>query len=351
MSESGERQIDDGYEMRFEMAEKILRFLNIAKNIDAFGGKKAEEVLGDEESRRQFLLDISPEEYAQLIIGINGILRNRKREEWGMDGVTVVIGDQDDIRWDFPEFEDKQDLLNESLSAAKKMASENADLDDIGVLMSSALSATHLFNDGNGRTAKFILALVSRGYSSEHKQLFEEVLTSPDVSNFVNVGMIQGSITDIIEREIGMRSGTERFRFDTGLKIPTIDFDKSISAEKQALFERALKRSRLHLFEALFIEYKKNLSQYLNEDGRIEFQKMVLDLNDETIENVVKTWKQLKKKQVELIIDAIANPDKPEYQFTLPNNGDPKKESLFNIYKEKMKRTDPNIYKKIFATE
>src|SRR3989338_5678080 len=93
-----EREVDDGslrgHELRDRMAEKMLRFLDAAERIDAFQGKRAEEVLANEETRRQFISGLSPQDYIQLLIGINGILRNRDRSEWGMDGKDVVIGSQ-----------------------------------------------------------------------------------------------------------------------------------------------------------------------------------------------------------------------------------------------------------------
>src|SRR5204863_10056658 len=105
-------EIDDGLELRQRMAEKLLFFLNSAKRIKALEGKTVEEVLGTPEARCQFILHVAPDEYRELLDGINGILRNLEKEDWGMDGKTVVIGNPDNPQWDFPEHDDKSDLLD-----------------------------------------------------------------------------------------------------------------------------------------------------------------------------------------------------------------------------------------------
>ena len=106
------RQVDDGYELRPKMTDKLLRFLDVVKNIPGLEGRSLEEVIGDKESRRQFIINLPPEDYQELLIGINGILRNLPKDQWEMDGKGVVMGDPEHPQWTFPKFEDKKELLS-----------------------------------------------------------------------------------------------------------------------------------------------------------------------------------------------------------------------------------------------
>lgn len=355
------KDVDDGGpEFRPRMAEKLLRFLSMSKNIEAFQGKSAEEVFDNEESRRQFILNLSPEEYTKLLIGINGILRNKDRDEWGLDGKEVAIIGSHGAVWDFPEFEDKPILLEQSLQAAKKMIQGNRSLEDVALLLSSVTSSTHLFNDGNGRTSRFLLALVNRGYSKDKQTIFEDVLSSSDFSNSVNTGMLQPMITSIMEKEIDMQSeeGDRLIFRNRDGRFPSKEvekgdliFDRAVSLERQDLFKKELRNSWFYMFEAIFVHIKKDVNKYMNESMNMGLELVTPDLTNEAIDKIIATWRQLKRRHVELIIDSIANPDKEVYQMKLNNrDGTTETRSILSIYKKKIKRsTDESIYKKVFG--
>ncbi|MDO8505362.1 MAG: Fic family protein [bacterium] len=349
--EKAKKDVDDGFLMRQQMAQKMLRFLDTAQNIQALDGKTTEEVLSNEESRRQFILGLSPEHYGDLLIGVNGILRNRNRSAWGMDGKDVVIGDSDHARWDFPEFEDKQDLLSQSLRAAKEMLERGDTIENVAILLSSTVSAVHPFNDGNGRTGKFLLTTINKGYSGDQKDILKEVLTSSEFSNSVNVSLIQGAITAVLEREIGMVKDNERLRVRTDQRESDWNFPDTVLPEKQELFKRQFTRSPLHMKEAIFSYFKDTIDSYMDESGDINFNQIIPDLTNVAIDKIIGIWKHLKRRQVELIIDCIANPDKEEYQVErMSKDGEKRKESILNMYKQKIKRsTDEAIYDKVFG--
>lgn len=352
---------DGGYPFRSYMAEKIIRLLDTATNIKSFEREKAEEIFADEKSRREFILNLSSEDYKNLLIGINGILRNKERSEWEMDGKDVAIKDgHGDVAWDFPEFEDKQYLIDLSLQSAKKMISNGNDIENIAILLSSVITAVHPFNDGNGRTAKFVLALINKGYSKDKKNIIENVLTSSDFSNSVNSGLMESYIREIIEREIGIRIKDIRFRFRDGnghfpydvVEKGVMNFSHVVSPEKQELFKEKLKRSWFYMFDAIFMYFKNNIDKYrnANDNQNLRLDLVIRDLTNEAIDEIINTWKQLKKKDVELIIDCIVNPDKEEYQFETKRYDTVTKESILNLYKLKIKRgTDDAIHSQIFG--
>lgn len=274
-----EREVDDGYELRLKMVERLLRFLEIAKNIPALEGKSLEEVLGTEESRRRFIENLSPEQYQELLIGINGLFRNLDKEQWEMDGKTVVMGDPNGAHWKFPKFEDKPGLLALSLKTAKRMIRDGRDLKDLGLMLSSTITATHPFNDGNGRTSKFVLAAVNRGYNRQLAGLYKKLLssTADNHGNLTNPGMLDGYLLHALCKKLGMAN-----------------------------------------VEELYDEEPEELKE------------------------------EYRTGYVEVLIDCIANPDKPEYQIeTTDGSKDP---SLLNFYKQEIKSySDSEVYKQIFG--
>jgi hypothetical protein len=344
-------EIDDGLELRQEQAAKILKLFDENEALPGFQGRYAREVLGNDESIRGFVRDISPADYLALLVTINGILRNRERSEWGMDGKDVVIGSQEDAKWDFPEFEDKEYLLARSLTAAKAMVERNVALEDVALLLSSVISGVHPFNDGNGRTAKLLLAIINKGYSSDRKEILTEVLTSGDFSNAVNVSALQGYINVVIEKEMGMTIEGRRLRFVTEQNKGVVSFHSSVSAEKQTALKKIFRGSPRHAYQALFDYYKGSLDKYRDDVGDMKLDEMTSHLDDEAIDEVIKRWRYQKKNQVERIIDCIAHPDSPEYQvLTSDQTVIGTTESILDIYKAKIKRsTDEHLYAKVFG--
>ncbi|MDD2767011.1 MAG: hypothetical protein PHH40_04640 [Candidatus Moranbacteria bacterium] len=355
------KDVDDGGpEFRPRIAEKLLRFLNMSRNIEAFQGKNAEEVFDNEESRRQFVLNLSLEEYIELLIGINGILRNKNRDAWGLDGKEVAIVGSHGVVWDFPEFEDKPILLEQSLQAAKKMIQENRSLTDVALLLSSTTSALHLFNDGNGRMSKFLLTLVNKGYSKDKQEIFADVLSSNGFSNAVNTGLLQPMIIALMGKEIGMYSDDENdfdFRDAKGnrphddIDSGNLNFNEGVSSEQQIFFKKKLKDSFVHMSQAIFIYFRENKYKYVVNDSLwIDLNLITPDLTNESIDGIIALWKQLKRRHVELIIDCIANPNKEDYQVEVSSRGGvTKTQPVLDMYKDDIKsNTKASIYKKVF---
>jgi hypothetical protein len=75
---------------RDKRADVMVRFLDVAKNIEAFHGKKMEEIFKEEITKRNFLESLNAEEFEGLISGVNGILRKKEKKDWGMDGGAVA---------------------------------------------------------------------------------------------------------------------------------------------------------------------------------------------------------------------------------------------------------------------
>lgn len=348
-----ERIVDDSPELRVETAKRLTRFLDTTQSVVLFEGRRAEEVLGDEATRREAISHLVAEDYIGAINGINGILRNKRRQEWGFDGEGVVIGDPQLPRWEFPEQEDKEELLKYSLMVAKEMVLREQPTQDIGLMLATAISSIHPHKDGNGRTAKTVLALVNQGYSAQRKPVIEEVITSTEFSNAVNPLLIQGYVTAIIERRLGVVEEGTRTRFVGGpQRGSALELGETVSPEWCAQLEYVLRRDPLRAREALFLYAKPHLEAYASEDGDIDLDVVLADLVDTDIEKIVADWKELKKLHVTVMIDALAKPQKEEFRVSVSPNGDGamERQSILEVYKAKIARsTDPNLYERVFG--
>lgn len=180
-------------EERKVLAERLLRFLG-TNTIDILDGKKAEEILQSKESIKDFLLALDTNTYHKLLIGINGIIRNKDTgSAWEMDGREVRMGNLDI----FPEQADKEELLGLSLEGAKEMLRNGRSIEDVAVLLALSITAIHPFENGNGRTAKFVLATLVKGYN---KEILKEIL-SMDISNIVNSAIFHDFAATIVFKE------------------------------------------------------------------------------------------------------------------------------------------------------
>lgn len=328
-------------DVRPRMAEKMTRLLNTIKNIKGFEGRSIEEIFGNEDSRRSFLLKITPQDYNQLIIGINGVLRNRNRYEWKMDGQNVLMGDEDI----FPEFEDKEVLLTSSLTEAQKMVKEGRSIQDIATLLSAALVSVHPFEDGNGRTTKFIMTLISNGYTKSDETFFKEILSSDfssDIERFSNY------LFSILEVDIGTAKFNGRdfiYDFENSKyeNQNNIVFSSGVSEEMRKDFITALNRSN-YMFLAIAVYFKKDINLYYKIHSGAERSLFIPELDSESVNGIMHEFRFIKKRMVELLIDCIANPDKEEYR--LPYDENQKEgiiyDSVLNLFKKEIKKLPPD---------
>lgn len=363
---SQKEEANDGAELRMSKAEKLIRLMNVARNINTFNGKKTNEVLANEGERRQFILDLSFEQYLELIEGVNGILRSRPKAEWGADGEKVAMMGGHGAVWDFPEHEDKFELLKKSLELAQKMLHGGRSVQDVAILLSTTVTATHLFNDGNGRTSRFVLVTTSKGTSDDGKGLLQQVLSSRDdaYSNLTDAGFLQPEITDLLEQEIGAR------RYENGARIDVdfvdkwgsaatekmvrgdLVFSNTLSEEKKKEFLEKLKDSWLFMSQAMFRWKKPELEMIQDEDGNIPIDAFTSTLTDPDVDAILGLWKEQKKKHVEILMDCIANPEKKEYQTVRKLRGEETKRevSFLDLYKDRVRQhTDEHLYQELLG--
>jgi hypothetical protein len=359
-------------------ADLFLKFSSIAENIDAFDGRKMEEVFSNEENRRDFLEKLDSEDFIELISGFNGIMRSKEKKDWEMDGENVALvahqieddpgllykmfGDAGVEEYYPPEFSDKKNLLTEALSAAKEMNKNDESLEDIALMMSSVLNAVHPFGDGNGRTSRIIFKLLTEGFNENNRQGFKEILSDKGRENIdINPGLVEFEILKNMRKEAGMFNEKTRhvdiidldmddyFKkkidakgirdtklFNIGNK--EINIPKEIDDEKVKELAEIIKKDQKYI-EIGMTEFIKKHPEINNKEftasfgprSRVDFEYFVQHLDNEKIQEVINDYYKTKKGYVEKLINGLAYPDREENRL---EDG----KSLRDVFKEKITR-------------
>lgn len=317
----------EGERFREKRAKILMRLLKVGEDIDGFDGEFPESIFDskDESRRREFIARISEEQYRDLITGVNGILREKQKEEWGMDGCDVALSEGEGVHGHTcPRQEDKKVILDESWKAAQRMNKSGRSLEDIGLLLGSVLVETHPFQDGNGRTSRFVSWMVSRGYSREK---VDEIL-SEDGRFEYDMNLPKKYYDRFFEQRYG--------RFNESLNIYSIAglfpnrnsqsfggllFPEGVSDKvKRAIIEGGRNDDGLILLFGVFELLKRHSEIAM--DTCVEFypqrnililQEFLSNVGKDLVEELCELYWDLKRKYVENIIDVFENPDKPEY--------------------------------------
>lgn len=342
----------DASENREQRAEVLLRFLNIAENIEPLRGQKFENVFSDEEHKREFVENLSAEEFSQLLNGLNGILRNKKKEDWEMDGETVAL---ESIFMGTgyvpPRQEEKPELLTEVLETAKTMNREGRKIEDIALLISSSLNAVHPYLDANGRTSRMIYLLLTKNLDNEGKNELRAAL-SENGRDKVNIdpGLIQGELTDLIKNELGINSTQILPETVIGLwrenRGEELDFRGDIDENQKKLFSELLKKDDEYFFFAVkqYLDSNTETGKYVKKFprwSRVLVDDLAKDLSSEGVDQILTNYRNFKKEYVEKLIGCIANPNNEEYQLEIDGQKIPLKTYFENrIKKEQEKRAE-----------
>jgi len=332
-------------ENREQRADILLRFLNVSKNIEPLHGQKFETVFSDEEHKREFLENLSAEEFSQLLNGLNGILRNKKKEDWEMDGETVAL---ESMFWGTgyvpPRQEDKSALLAEVLSSVKVMSQEGRDLKDVALVVSASLNAIHPYLDANGRTSRMIYLLLTKGFNAETKKEFQAVL-SESGRDRVNIdpGLIQGEITDLIKKELGINSKEILPETVGGLwrekRGEDLEFGSDVEENQKKLFSELLRKDDEYFFFAVkqYVDNNSLESKYIRNFprfSRVLVEDLVKDLDSEGVNQILANYRNFKKEYVEKLIGCIADPNNEEYQVEIEGQKIPLKTYFENRIKD-----------------
>lgn len=314
-------------EGRDRRAEVLERFIRMAKDIDVLNGKSVEESFDseDENARRELLTRLSAEEYCQLITGVNGILRGKEKEDWRMDGVGVTVAGTEVIgQHIFPNHKDKQEILEKSWAGAQQMNAAGRDLEEIGMLLGSMLVETHPFNDGNGRTSRFVYSMVKKGYSQEEVR---EILGEKGRDKY-DMALSKKYIDKLFHARQGkMNEELNTYSIGgvfAGESIPfgKLSFPEGTSDEtKENIIQAG--RNDNDILVAGIIHFLRTHPEVSAEHYTKDYtQQRVFLLQNflsastrEQVEELEATYWDMKKQYTEDMIDVFVNPDKQEYRI------------------------------------
>lgn len=345
-------QDQDATENREQRAEVLLRFLNTAENIEPFRGKKFEAIFSDEEHKRDFIKNLSTEEFLQLLNGLNGVLRDKKKEDWKMDGETVALESMFlGTGYVPPRQEDKPELLAEVLETAKTMNREGRNIEDIALLISSSLNAIHPYLDANGRTSRMIYSLLTKNLDNEGKKELRTILSenSRDKVN-IDPGLIQGELTNLIKNELGINSALITpesviglWREDFGEEL---EFRSDVNENQKSLFSELLEKDDEYFFFAVkrYLDNSSDKEKYVKKFpwwSKVLVDDLVKDLDSEGVNQILANYRNFKKEYVEKLIGCIADPNNEEYQVEIEGQKIPLKTYFENrIKNEQEKRAE-----------
>lgn len=337
-------------ENREEKAEILQRFLNVSKSIEPFHGQKLETIFSDEEHRREFIENLNAEEFTQLLEGLNGILRNKKKEDWKMDGQNVGVGGNifTGLEYISPRQEDKPELLEKLLSAVKRMNETGRDLKDVALIVSATINAIHPFLDGNGRTSRFIYSILTTGFNQEQiKRVLSKSATFDGAEINVDPGLIKTKINDLVKAELGIDN--PEINKDKILGIlrggDEIEFKEEIDEKQKELFLNLYSIDTNYLLWGIFKFIQENpdlkKEQYIEQrqgGSVILASSLTKNLSQEQLNQILLNYRFLKKKYVEKLIGSIANPDDEEYQIDIDKQKIPLKTYFENRIKEEQEK-------------
>lgn len=329
-------------ELRDRRAQLMVRFLNSARQIEVFKGKRIEEIFNNEKEKRKLINEIKPENFLELINGINGILRAKERKDWKIDGDEVYLEGWIESAIP-PRFGDKKELLMETLEGLKLMNNEGRDLDDMAILLSSSINEIHPYSDANGRTSRLVYSLLTKGFNEESKKVILEILGEYGRDKVdISPGLIKAEIDELIIKESGIKNaevntyGVSGWFFHPPRR--NLQFSKNVTDERKREFIDLIgKDDYMNILVALFkfIIEKPHAEKYIKEFPErkiVVLENLCPDLVDDDVEQIVATYWSLKKRHAEILIDLIVNPEKEEYQLEI-NGG---KISLLQYFKEEI---------------
>ena len=298
------------------------RLLNSATNVDGLDGKTPVEALSDgSEEISSVIENMNSEQYINLLNGINGILRDKPKDTWGFDGKNVTIGSGPDVSpWIvFPHPDAKPELVKTSFSAGQTMLKNGRDLNDVALLLAYITVQVHPYEDGNGRTSRIIYNLISEGYDSNKLKalLSEEAQEKIDIDGpkeLEYVFLKEKNPDDIFT--ITASDDSKGFK---GVIFSTNILEKT----KKIITERMFADKKLFIpaiMSTLKNHPELNKEDYIKEreNGRKIFilERLTKDLSPEIAEEILNEYWKVKKEYTETVIDAMVNPDKPEYQVS-----------------------------------
>lgn len=306
----------------------------------------AKEILGSAETKRDFIKNLSFDDFKAWVVRINGILRSIPIKERGLDGKDVAlmpnldqvneIGEALFIgakKSEYPPREaDKEELLREMFKLAQKMEAQGSGLNDIALLLSTGINAIHPFEDGNGRVSRLINYLINADYTGSKEQVdFLKKLLGDGGRLLINInpGEARDAITEHIRyHQLGISYQDKSLPHYLG-HVSLAEAGEKIKekAEEEVPFKVLQDFQRYILGEGddfgffaiySFLQKKGTLSDFLSlrkDSGGavrgtdLRVANLIEKLEPEEFSEILEEYWQIKKGGVSLLLRALAEPE------------------------------------------
>lgn len=308
--------LSESNKKREEQAEKIINFFD---RIDA------DKIFNNEENKREFIKNLDFEKLEDLLIRINGILRDRPIKERAMEGEKVFLKGfiEDEIP---PKHEDKIDLLKKMFEGIKLLNEKNGDFESMALLAGYSINAIHLFSDGNGRTSRLVYSFLLGNFKDlKNSGRLSEILGEKGrLAIDIDPSLIAKEILDIFEKNI-LESGNENPDQEIGMMT-------FISQKNKELLQSIISPDLLRVFEGILNDTsfiapvllkkinkmdhpEKYKRKFFKENDEISatstiLEKLIPDLKEEDVKEIIDNYWGLKKAYVKTGMDAIIEPEK-----------------------------------------
>lgn len=301
------------------------------------------DVISNVEHFKEWVSKLTFEEFQEHLTRLNGIVREAPIAKRGIDGESVIIGNET-MGVDFlpPHEEDKEALLQKAFEKVKVMDN----VEDQGLLLYLTIQYLHLFNDGNGRLGRLLYYLTSKAQESSEVDVeemrgllghvdesgpgrnlfYKEVKPPSAVSNVVNQVVVREILSaDFIKQN--------RRPFPNDLMVGRICIEnENMEPKLKKQLETVLSEAGGGKFSfrdlvmvkyledhGLLEEYESPLDEADMEDRIKELQKtlyrydanrLLSSISEEDATEMIEIGRDIKRKFVEKLIDIISEPDK-----------------------------------------
>lgn len=196
--------------MREKALQNIIEFLKRLKYFD---------IISDEDKYESFIQGLTVDQFTNLLITFNAKLRGIKTSEKGFqeDGFMSVG------KWISPSKDVQIIMLERLLNAIKKLDNNK----DRATLTYYMLLDLHMFEDGNGRTARLFYDLIS-GNDDFINNIDWYIHNEEDISQYMGSFELEKNIADITEVNNLIGFSTMKELSETGIDLTKKIGDKSI---------------------------------------------------------------------------------------------------------------------------
>lgn len=165
------------------------REVELAKTVKIMEHLHATEIFGTPESSKAFLDSLDYDGFKKYISFVNGVERGIPATERGKTSDSSVSIDMGilgrKVTYSPPHQLVRDSLLNEAFKKAQSID----DPEMAGVTLGLSINAIHYFADGNGRVARLMYALLSKGYdgSPESQKYYSSLLKETSGRDIVDL--------------------------------------------------------------------------------------------------------------------------------------------------------------------